>query len=62
MEFKILNEIKKNPYITEKELSIRYHCHERTIRRYIKVLKDKKIITIENYGIHKKWIIIDKLL
>ena len=62
MELSILNDIKNNPYITEKELAIKYHCHERTIRRYIKKLKDKKIIKIDNYGIKKKWIIINKIL
>ena len=59
MELKnIIDDIKNNPCITEKELANKYFCHERSIRRYIKVLKDNNIIKISGSGIKKKWIII----
>ena len=51
----ILEEIYKNNKITEKYLSDKYEVSERTIRRYIKILKENKIIIIENYGKKKKW-------
>ena len=54
----ILGEIEKNPFVTEKEIGNKYYYHERTIRRYIRVLKDRKILNIEKSGVKKKWIIL----
>ena len=63
-EMKILNEglfiyiierINENPLITEKKISRETGYSERTIRRYIKILKDnKKILLIKN-GKNRCW-------
>ncbi len=49
--------IKENTYITEKELAIKLNVTERTIRRYIKHLKDNKIVRLEGNGINKRWVV-----
>ena len=56
----IYMELKANDKVTEKELSQMFLVSERTIRRYIKSLKDKNCIEFINYGKKKKWKIIDK--
>ena len=53
----IFKDIKNNPYITEKELGNKYNYHERTIRRYIRILKNDNLLDRNNTGIRKKWII-----
>jgi len=51
----ILQEIKKNSKITEKELSKKYFYSERTIRRYFKVLKDNGKIKLISVGKNRSW-------
>ena len=53
----IINEIKDNGNITEKEISNKYYYSERTIRRYFKILKDKGFIELVKSGNRNKWII-----
>jgi len=52
---KILQEIKENPKVTESYLAKKYDVSERTLRRYIKNLKDinKVILIIE--GKNRYW-------
>jgi len=54
----IINEIKRNDKITEKELSFRYKYTERTLRRYFKILKDNNIIKLNGAGKKRTWKII----
>ena len=55
----IYNEIKINSKISQKQLSIKYNVCERTIRRYIKILKENNIVV---YDINqKKWNILKEL-
>ena len=54
----ILNEIKQNNKVTEVYLAQKYEVHERTIRRYIKDLKDNNIIQLSIEGKNKQWIIL----
>ncbi len=53
----IYEDIKLNNYITEIELSKKYHVCERTIRRYIKILKNKKLVVLMGTGRKRKWIV-----
>ncbi len=53
----ILWEIKNNNQVTEIYLANKYLCSERTIRRYIKILKNKNLVKIEGYGRKRKWIV-----
>ena len=53
----IYEEIIDDEKVTEFYLARKYNVTERTIRRYIKVLKDRGILTIEDSGIFKRWII-----
>ena len=53
----ILDDIRKNNYITEKELSNKYEVSERTIRRYIKILKNENKLKSKSKGLKHKWII-----
>ena len=55
----ILNEIKQNKKVTEIYLAKKYNIHERTIRRYIKDLKDNNIIKLSIKGKSRQWIIIN---
>ena len=55
---KIYREIINNDDVTERGLAEKYYCSERTIRRYIKILKDHKYIAIEGTGTKRKWIIL----
>ena len=55
---KIYKEISNNDKATERLLAEKYYCSERTIRRYIKLLKDNKYITMEGSGTKRKWIIL----
>ena len=52
----IISNLLKNPRITEKELAQKYLISERTIRRYLKVLKDKNIIDYYKNGKTRYWI------
>ena len=55
----IYNEIKINSKISQKQLSTKYNVCERTIRRYIKILKENNIVV---YDINqKKWNILKEL-
>ena len=51
----IIKEIQSNNKITEKELSTKYYYSERTIRRYVKILKDAGIIKMSNSGKKRSW-------
>jgi len=51
----IIMEIKKNSKTTEKGLADKYLVSERTIRRYIKELKDNKQIYLKNIGKEREW-------
>ena len=55
---KIYQEIANNDEVTENLLAEKYYYSERTIRRYIKILKDNKYITMEGSGTKRKWIIL----
>jgi len=54
----ILIEIKVNSQITEKELAKKYYYTERSIRRYIKILKDDGKIKLVKVGKKRSWEII----
>jgi len=51
----VISEIKNNSFITERELADKYLVSERTIRRYIKELKDSKKITLVKIGKIRMW-------
>ena len=55
---KILMEIKNNSCVTEKMISEKYYISERTVRRYIKDLKELNKIKLINSGKSKKWVIL----
>ena len=55
---KIYWEIANNDNITEVLLAEKYYCSERTIRRYIKLLKENKYIVMKGTGRKRKWIIL----
>ena len=48
----------QNYKITERELANKYGCTERTIRRYIKILKNQNMIKLEGKGTKSKWVIL----
>ena len=54
----IFEDIKNSKNVTQKNLAIKYNCHERTIRRYYKILKDNNYIEYIVNGNEKKWKII----
>ena len=56
----IIKEMRNNNVITENALAENLNVSERTIRRYIKILKDKEIIFLEGYGEKRIWIVNDK--
>ena len=51
----IYKELKNNQSVTENYLMNKYECSERTIRRYIKILKDNKYIELTGYGRNRRW-------
>ncbi len=51
----IYKELKNNQSVTENYLMNKYECSERTIRRYIKILKDNKYIELIGYGRNRRW-------
>lgn len=51
----IIEEIKYDFQITENKLAQKYGVSERTIRRYIKILKDNGKLKLINNGKKKKW-------
>ncbi len=53
----ILMDINNNPKITQTMLKKKYKLSERTIRRYMKVLKDNHVIKLINLGKKREWII-----
>ena len=53
----IIKEIKNNNYITQNELAELFLCETRTIRRHMKKLKDKGLLSASGSGITHKWII-----
>ena len=57
----IYKDIKKNFIVNEIYLANKYLCSERTIRRYIKILKDNKLIKLEGSGTKRIWKCIDKV-
>ncbi len=56
----IIKEMMNNNVITENALATNLEVSERTIRRYIKILKDRKVIFLEGYGEKRIWIVNDK--
>ncbi len=54
----ILNAMKDNSNITEIEIANRYFYSERTIRRYIKILKNNEYIKMTGNGRRRKWIVL----
>ena len=56
----ILKEIGDNKKVTEKYLSEKYLYNERTIRRYIKLLKDEHKIALINNGKKREWKILHR--
>ena len=48
----ILEDIKKNPKITEEKIAEKYNYSDRTVRRYIRELREKNII--KSYGNGRK--------
>ncbi len=57
----IIKEMRHNNLITENALAKDLHVSERTIRRYIKILKDNKVIFLEGYGEKRVWVVNEKL-
>lgn len=55
--YNILEELNSNHFIKEEELAKKYQCSERTIRRYIKILKDSKIVKLKDFGKKREWVI-----
>ncbi len=55
MEQKLLEEIEKDNKITEKKLAQIFEVSERTIRRYIYKLKNKKKIELIGLGRKREW-------
>ena len=53
----VYNEIKNNTKITEKEIAEIVFYNERTIRRYVKILKEKGLIESCNTGRKHFWIV-----
>ncbi len=51
----ILKEIKKDDQITEGYLAKKFQVSERTIRRYMRILKDEGKIELTGRGIKRKW-------
>ncbi len=51
----ILVEIMNNSQVSEKKLAEKFGYSERTVRRYIKILKDENIIRLEKTGKIKSW-------
>jgi len=51
----ILKEIKNNPRITQEDLAIKNFYSIRTIRRYIKILKNSGKIESISYGKSHYW-------
>lgn len=54
----IYKDIKSNNRVTEIELSDKYLVSERTIRRYIKMLKDKGKVQLIGYGKIRYWLVL----
>lgn len=53
----VYEEIKNNSRITEREISEKTFYNERTIRRYVKRLKEKGLIKSINTGRQHYWIL-----
>lgn len=51
----IIEEIKNNQDITEIELTKKYGCSERTMRRYFKILKNEGKIVMLRKGKNRYW-------
>ncbi len=51
----ILKDINDEPKITQRDLMKKYDVTERTVRRYIKILKDEKILKLSATGKERKW-------
>ncbi len=56
----IFSEIYNNGYVTEKSLATKFSYSERTIRRYLKILKENNYIMLLGSGKKRKWIILKK--
>lgn len=52
---KILKDIKENPKVTESYLANKYEVSERTLRRYIKDLKDINKLVFVVDGKNRYW-------
>ena len=51
----LIEELNKNSKITQKELMKKYEVSERTIRRYLKILKDENLLILEAKGKNRNW-------
>ena len=51
----IIKEMKENNTVTEISLAAKFKVSERTIRRYIKILKDEGKISLDGYGEKRIW-------
>ena len=51
----ILSDINNDSKVTERTLAEKYDSTERTIRRYIGVLKEEGIIKLSGKGRKRKW-------
>ncbi len=56
----IFEDIKNNNKITECFLAEKYNLSERTIRRYIRLLKNQGLLTSKDFGRKKVWQVISK--
>lgn len=54
----IIKEIMFNPQVTEQQIAKKYFYSERSIRRYMKILKDKEMIKFVRCGKKRYWKII----
>lgn len=57
IEFAIIGCLEKNPTISMKEIALSTGAGERTVARYIKILKEHGIIEIQGRTKSKRWIV-----
>lgn len=57
IESAIIGCLEKNPTISMKEIALNTGAGERTVARYIKILKEHGIIEIQGRTKSKKWIV-----
>lgn len=57
IESAIIGCLEKNPTISMKEIALNTGAGERTVARYIKILKEHEIIEIQGRTKSKRWIV-----